>query len=303
MVFRGGIIPATVPGAARDAAPVRATFRFVTPDYFNTVRIPLRRGRDVSDQDTLTTPLVVVVSESLARRLWADKDPIGQTVNVAFANRTVVGVVGDTATRSLERGGEPHVYLPAQQLPADSLTFFAPKDLLVRTTGDPESLTPALRQIIREIDPEQSVSDVRLFEDVVLSQTESRRTQLHVVGAFTVIAFLLSAVGIYGLLSFSVLTRTQEVGVRLALGARPGNILGMFLRQGLVLGVAGLVVGVPLAYLAARAMGSLLYSVEPSDLLTYVSASLLVLAMALLGSFGPAMRASRVDPAISIRSE
>jgi ABC-type antimicrobial peptide transport system permease subunit len=188
-------------------------------------------------------------------------------------------------------------------MPTTGLIFFAPKDLVVRTTGDAMSLAPALRRIIRGVDPDQAVADVRPLEDVVSSKTESRRAQLHVVGAFTAIAFLLSAVGIYGLLSFAVLTRTQEVGVRLALGARPGNILGMFLRQGLVLGVLGLGVGVPLAYVAARGMSSVLFSVEPTDAMTYVSACLLVLVMALVGSFGPAMRASRVDPAISIRGE
>jgi predicted permease len=303
MVFGGGIFPVGVPGAAAEGAPARATLRFVTPDFFTTLRIPLRRGRDVSDQDTLTAPPVVVISEGLAQRLWPGQDPIGQQLNVAFLNRTGVGVMGDISTRGLERTGEPQVYLPAQQLPPDTLTFFAPKDLVVHTTGNAGALTPALRHIIHEADPEQSVSDVRLLEDVVLSQTESRRTQLHIVGAFTFIAFLLSAVGIYGMLSFAVLTRTQEVGVRLALGAKPGNILSMFLREGLVLGVLGLAVGVPLAYLAARGMGSLLFSVEPGDLPTYASASLLVLAMALIGSFGPAIRAARVDPAISLRGE
>lgn len=302
MVFRGGIFPVTVPGAAQDA-PARATIRFVTPDFFNTLRIPLRRGRDVTDQDTLSSPLSVVVSESLARRLWANQDPIGKQLNVASADRTVVGVVGDISTRGLERASEPQVYLPERQMPADSLIFFAPKDLVVRTTGNAASLTPALRQIVHQVDPEQSVSDVRLLEDVVQSQTESRRTHLQVVGAFTVIAFLLSTVGIYGLLSFAVLTRTQEVGVRLALGASPGNILGMFLRQGLVLGVLGLLVGVPLAYVAARGMGALLFSVEPSDLTTYAGTSLLVLLMVLIGSVGPAVRAARVDPAISIRGD
>jgi ABC-type antimicrobial peptide transport system permease subunit len=215
----------------------------------------------------------------------------------------VVGVAGDVMMRSLERSTEGQIYMPAGQMPTRGLIFFSPKDLAVRTTGDATSLAPALRRIIREVDPEQAVADVRLLEDVVSSKTASRRTQLHVVGAFTVIAFLLSAVGIYGLLSFAVLTRTQEVGVRLALGARPGNILGMFLRQGLVLGVLGLAVGVPLAYAAARGMSSVLFSVEPTDVMTYASACLLVLVMALIGSFGPAVRASRVDPAISIRGE
>ena len=303
LVFQGGLFPVTVPGAAQENPAVRGIIRFVTPDYFNSLRIPIRGGRAVSDADTLESPLVVVISESLAKRLWPNQDPVGKQLNVAFENRTVVGVSGDVMMRSLERSNEGQIYMPAGQMPTRGLIFFAPKDLIVRTTGDATTLAPALRRIVREVDPEQAVADVRLLEDVVVSKTASRRTQLHVVGAFTVIAFLLSAVGIYGLLSFAVLTRTQEVGVRLALGAQPGNILGMFLRQGLVLGVLGLLVGVPLAYAAARSMSSVLLSVEPTDLMTYASASLLVLAMALIGSLGPAMRASRVDPAISIRGE
>jgi putative ABC transport system permease protein len=303
LVFQGGILPVTVPGAPQEGPAVRGNIRFVTPDYFKTLSVPIRSGRDVSETDTLQTPLVAVISESLAKRLWPNQDPIGKQLNVVSADRTVVGVAGDVMMRSLERSNEGQIYMPVGQMPARGLVFFAPKDLMVRTTGEATSLTPALRRIIHEVDPEQAVADVQLLEDVVSSKTASRRTQLQVVGGFTVIAFLLSAVGIYGLLSFAVLTRTQEVGVRLALGARPGNILGMFLRQGLVLGVLGLVVGVPLAYAAARGMSSVLFSVEPTDVMTYASACLLVLVMALIGSFGPAMRASRVDPAISIRGE
>ncbi|HEY1403021.1 MAG TPA: chromate transporter [Pyrinomonadaceae bacterium] len=304
MVFRGGIFPVTVPGVAADkASSAQASIRFVTPDFFSTLQIPLRRGRDVSDRDSMTAPFVVVVSESLASRLWPGQDPIGQQLNVAFFDRMVVGVVGDISTRGLERSSEPQIYLPSQQVPDGGLPAFAPKDLVVHTAGNPASLAPALRHIIHEADPEQSISDVRPLEDIVLSETDSRRIQLRVLGAFTLIAFLLAAVGIYGLLSFTVSTRTQEVGIRLALGAKPRNILSMFLRQGLVLGVAGVVVGVPLAYLAARSMGALLFGVQPDDLLIYTGASLLVLLMTLLGSLGPAIRAARVNPAICIRSE
>jgi predicted permease len=304
LVFQGGVLPVTVPGAPQEGPPVRGNVRFVTPDYFTTLNIPVRSGRGVNDADTTQTPQVAMISESLAKRLWPDQDPLGKQLNVLSVNRTVVGVVGDVMMRSLEQSIEGQVYMSAAQMPPHGgMIFFAPKDLVVRTTGDPTSLAPALRRIVHEVDPEQAVSNVQLLEDVVSSKTAPRRTQLHVVGAFTVIAFLLSAVGIYGLLSFAVLTRTQEVGVRLALGARPGNILSMFMRQGLVLGVLGLVVGVPLAYAAARGMSSVLFSVEPTDVATYASACLLVLVMALVGSFVPAMRASRVDPAISIRSE
>ena len=303
LVFQGGILPVTVPGEAQVTPAVRGNIRFVTPDYFNALRIPVRSGRALSDTDTLQTPLVVVISESLARRLWPNQDPLGKQLNVVSENRMVVGVAGDVMMRSLERSNEGQIYMPAGQMPPRGLIFFAPKDLVVRTTGDATSLVPALRRIIHEVDPEQAVANVQLLEDIVSSNTASRRTQLRVVGVFTAIAFLLSAVGIYGLLSFAVLTRTPEVGVRLALGARPGNILSMFLRQGLVLGVLGLAVGVPVAYAAARGMSSVLFGVEPTDAMTYASAGLLVLVMALIGSVGPALRAARVDPASSIRSE
>ncbi|HEY4426429.1 MAG TPA: ABC transporter permease [Pyrinomonadaceae bacterium] len=304
MVFRGGIFPVTVPGVTTDeTSAAQASIRFVTPDFFSTLRIPLRRGRDVSDRDNSTSPFVAVVSESLGQHLWPGQDPIGRHLNVAFFDRTVVGVVGDISTRGLERTSEPQIYLPSQQVPDGGLTAFTPKDLVVRASSNPATLAPMLSQIIHDVDPEQSVSDVRLLEDIVQSETESRRSQLRVLGAFTIIAFLLAAVGIYGLLSFAVSTRTQEVGVRLALGATPGNILSMFMRRGLILGVGGLVVGAPLAYVAARGMGALLFNVEPDDLLIYGGVSILVLVMTLVGSFGPALRASRVNPAISIRNE
>jgi predicted permease len=304
MVFRGGIFPVTVPGATADGSPsAQVSIRYVTPDFFATLRIPLQRGRDVSDHDNSTAPFVTVVSASLAQRLWPGQDPIGRQLNVAFFDRTVVGVVGDISVRGLERTSEPQIYMPSEQVPDGGMTFFAPKDLVVRTSGNPTALAPQLRRIIHEVDSEQPVSDVRLLEDIILSETESRRAQLLVLGAFVVIAFLLAAVGIYGLLSFAVSTRTQEIGVRLAFGANQRDILSLFLRRGLVIGAIGIVIGAPLAYAMARGMGALLFGVEPADPLIYVGASLVTLAMTLAGSFGPAVRAARLDPAITIRAE
>jgi putative ABC transport system permease protein len=212
-------------------------------------------------------------------------------------------VVADIAVRGLERSSEPQVYLPSQQVPDGGVPWYAPKDLVIRAAGDPRALAPALRRIIHQADSEQAISDVQLLEDVVESETASRRAQLRVLGAFAVIAFLLAAVGIHGLLSFAVSARTQEVGVRIALGASRTDILGMFLRQGFVLGLAGVALAAPLAYLAARVMTSLLFGVQPNDSLIYGSAALLALAMTLAGSLRPALRAAGVDPAITIRSE
>ena len=162
---------------------------------------------------------------------------------------------------------------------------------------------PALRTIIHDADPEQAVSNVRLLEEVVAAQTAPRRDQLIVLGTFTAIAVLLAAVGIHGLLSFTVSARTQELAVRVALGAARRDILGMFLRQGLTLGAVGVLVALPVAYAAARSMSALLFGVEPGDPLVYASASLLAMIMTLASSFRPALRASIIDPAVTIRME
>jgi len=164
------------------------------------------------------------------------------------------------------------------------------------------ALASAVRQIIREVDPQQAVSDLKTLEDLVGAQTAPRRTQLGVLGAFAAMAFFLAAVGIYGLLSFDVASRTQEVGVRMALGAMPGDILTMFLQRGLKLGVAGVVVAGPVAYAAARSMSSLLFGVQPSDPMVYATAAALATAMTVAGSLWPSLRAARVDPATSVRS-
>jgi hypothetical protein len=270
----------------------------VTPDSFAALGIPLLSGRDISDRDNSTAPKVVVISQSLARRLWPGQDPIGRQINHGM----VVGVVGDVAVNGLEAGNLPQLYLSAEQMPPD-MAFYAPKDLIVRGSGNPAALTPVLRWIIRELNPEQAISDVRSLEEIVWSQTAPRRAQLRVLGAFAAIALLLAAVGIHGVLSFAVSTRTQEVGVRMALGAGRGNILLMFLQQGLVLGVGGIVIAMPLAYGVARGMTSLLFGVSPADPSIYGAAALLALIMTVTGSLRPTLRAARVDPAITIRSE
>jgi predicted permease len=304
MVLRGGVWPVKLPGMSEEEATrARASLRFVTPDFFKTLRIPLREGRDVSDGDTWTSPFVAIVSESFAKSYWPDQDPIGRHFEIAFFDRTVVGVVDNISVRGLEQSSEPQVYLSFQQVPNGGVPWFAPKDLVIRAEGNPVALAPALRRIIREADSEQAVSDIQLLDDIVASETAPRRAQLRVLGAFAIIAFLLAAVGIHGLLSFAVSARTQEVGVRIALGATRSDILAMFLRQGLALGVAGIAFAAPIAYIAARGLASLLFGVQPSDSAIYAAAALLALAMTLAGSLRPALRAASVDPAITIRSE
>ena len=215
----------------------------------------------------------------------------------------VVGVVADISVRGLERPSEPQIYLSSQQVPDGALPWYAPKDLVIRAEENPVALAPALRRIIHEADSEQSIEGVQPLENIIAGETVTRRAQLRVLGAFAIIAFLLAAVGIHGLLSFTVSARTQEVGVRIALGATRSHILGMFLRQGLALGMAGIAVAAPIAYIAARGMTSLLFGVQPADSPIYAASAMLALAMTLARSLRPALRAAGVDPAITIRSE
>jgi len=303
LVLGAGIMMVTVPGVVDDPAQApRASIRFVTPDYFATMRIPLRRGRFVDGRDDATAPPVAVVSEGLARRLWPGQDPVGRQFVVFNHTRTVVGVAGDIVVRGLERASEPQLYFSPEQLAPFSV-FYAPRDLVVRASGDALALAPAIRRIIHEADPSQPVTNVRLFDDILAGQTASRRDQLVVLGLFGAIAFLLAAVGLHGLLSYTVLARTQEVGVRVALGAPPAAIMRMFLRQGLTLGLGGIAVAVPVAYAAGRAMSALLFGLTPADPAVYASAIALAAVMTFVSSLVPAARAAAVDPLVALKGE
>jgi len=303
LLLGAGIMPITVPGAINDPATTpRASLRAVTPDYFATMRIPLRRGRFVDDRDRATTPPVAVISESLARQLWPDQDPIDRQLTILSSTRTVVGIAADIVVRGLERTSEPQVYLSSEQLTPFGI-FYAPRDLVVRASVNAMALTPAIRKIIHDADPELAISDFRLFDAVRAEQTAARRDQLFVLGLFATTAFLLAAVGIYGLLSYTVQARTQEVGVRVALGARPATIARMFLSEGIRLAIAGSLIGVPVAYAAGRAISTLLFGITPADPTVYAVAIALTVAMALGISVIPAARAAMLSPLTALRAE
>ena len=301
MTFSAGNLPVTVPGSTT-ADEVRAHLRFISPDYFRTLGVPQLTGRDVSEGDEALSLPVTVISRSLAERLWPGLEVIGRRMAVIGVERTVIGVVGDVAVRGLEEESLPQMYFPAKQLMPNG-GFYAPKDLVVRTAGDPLGLAPALRAVISGVNPQQPIANVRLLDDVIALQTASRRTQLTLLGSFAAVAFLLAGIGIYGLLSFAVSTRRQEVGVRMALGADRRNVLTMFLRQGVVLGLAGVAAGVPMAFVVGRSITSLLFGVAPGDPTIYLVSALLALALTVIGSVRPALRAASVDPAATIRSE
>jgi predicted permease len=301
--FGGGIWPVDIAGHPEDIAHRRtACLRFVTPGYFTTMGIPLVAGRDVRQDDTHKAPFVALVSQSFVRRYWPRENPLGRKINIGNNDRTVIGVVGDVKVRGLERSNEPQVYCSWQQ-PDHVSTWYAPKDLAIRTTGDPMALAPALRRIVHEADPTQPVSDVQTLDHVVESDTASRRVQLAVLGAFGALAFLLAAVGIHSLLAFAVSSRTQEIGVRMALGAQRRDILSMTVGDGLRLAAAGIAIGLVFAYLAGRLLQSLLAGVSPWDLATLAAAAAICLVMTIAGGLLPALQAMRVDPAKAMRAD
>jgi predicted permease len=304
MVMRGGIWPVAITGQPLVRSESNtASMRFVTPGFFATLGIPLHMGRDVAESDALGSPFVAVVSRSFARRYWPGEDPLGRHFQFAYHDRTVIGVVGDIRVRGLELDSEPQVYLASRQMPDGEVAFYAPQNLVIRFSGTTAMLVPSIRQIVQSADREEPISDVRTLAEIVEDETASRSLQLRVLASFAAIAFLLAAIGIHGLLSFAVSQRSQEIGVRIALGARSSNILAMVLRQGMLLAVAGLLPGVVLAYAAGRAMESILAGVQPADTITFTAAVGLCLVMSLVGSLLPALRAVRVDPLTAIRSE
>jgi predicted lysophospholipase L1 biosynthesis ABC-type transport system permease subunit len=262
------------------------------------------RGRDISDGDTQQRrPYVAVVSESFAKRYWPGEDPIGRHFEYAFEDRTVVGVVGDVKFRGLERQSEPQVYLSPQQVKDNWITWYAPRALAIRVGGAPLNLAPSVRAIVRGAAPKVAITELQTLADMVDRDTASRSTQVRVLGAFAAIAFVLAAVGIHGLLSFAVSQRTQEIGVRMALGAQPRDVVRMIVTGAVRLGAVGLVVGVALAYVAARSMEALLAGVTPHDVEAFGAAVALTAVMLLVGTLMPTVRALRIDPITAIRTE
>ncbi len=304
MTMTGGIWPVETAGGPAEAAEARvASLRFVTPGFFDAMGIPLRAGRRLAESDTPGSPRVAVVSESFVKQNIPGESPIGHRFHFAFEDREIVGIAADIRVRGLERTSEPQVYLPHRQMADGSLTWFAPKDLVVRSAVAPASLTPAIREIVAKADPRIPISEVRLLSDVVEADTAPRQIQARVLGAFAATALLLAGIGIHGLLAFTVSQRSREIGVRVALGAQPRDVLEMVVRRGLLLAAIGVGLGAALAYGAGRAMQTLLVGISPADLPAFLAAGAAALLMTLAGCLAPAIRAVRLDPIAAIRSE
>jgi putative ABC transport system permease protein len=280
-----------------------STFRYaVSPGYIETMRIPLRRGRAFTADDRDGTMPVALINESFARRRFADADPIGKRLHVGPTDRTpftIVGIVGDVKQLSLAVSETAAVYIPASQWRfADNVM-----SLVVRARGRAVALAPAIREAIWSVDKDQPIVRVATMDDVVAASAAERRFTLILFEAFAVAALLLAAAGIYGVLAGHVAERTREIGVRAALGASRASILGLVLRQGLVLAAIGVAIGLAGAAAATQAIAAMLFAVSPLDPETYLAVVVLLTAVSAVACGVPAWRAVRVDPANTLRTD
>ena len=276
-----------------------ALLRYVTPDYLNTLGVPLLSGRGLSDRDT-GTPAVALVSERVTALF--DGDPVGQRIAFGPASMTVVGVVGDIKGEGLD---EPNtrgtVYMPAAQL--DQIGFFSPRALAIRTTSNPAALVTAVQREIWAVNPNQTIANVRTLESIVDGQISDRKVQTGLLTTFAGLALFMAALGVYGLLSFVVTSRTRELGVRAAMGAQRRDLVSLVARDSAVWVACGLVVGVALAMIVSRSMSSLIYGVEPLDWISLTSSMSVLATVAGLAALLPVWRATRVDAMTVLRTE
>ena len=297
-----------IPGVPSNE-PTDANYRTATPSYFRAMDIPLIRGRVFTDADREDRPLVAVISASLAQRFWANRDPIGKQFSIDQPPITIVGVVGDVHAASLEAPAEPTVYVPYRQDAFPFMTFVvrtrsadASRSIDSSTSTD-RSVQASVRLAIWRVDKELPIGAVRTMDDELSSSVSRRRFGVTLLTAFGAIAVTLSAIGLYGVLAFIVAQRRREIGVRIALGARPGDLVADVLGQGLRLTAIGVVVGLVLAIATTRLINSLLFATSPTDMLTFAAVSSLLVVVAAAASLLPALRASRVDALIALRDE
>ncbi len=287
--------PAPQPGQYPEA-----NARTSSPGYFQTMRIPVVKGRDFSERDTANTPFVVVINETMARKYWPGEDPIGKRL-LDPRNRTppaeVIGVVGDVKHFGLDDQAEEYIYTSSIQTPGNAMF------LVVRTTTDPLSMTGTLRKEVQALDKELPVFDVKPMEQRIVESTGARRLVMFLLGVFALVALILASVGIYGVMAYAVTQRTHEIGIRMALGASRSDILRLVIRQGMLLVVGGVVLGLLISFAVTRFMSGLLFGVAPNDPATLVGVSLLLAAIAFIACLVPARRAMKVDPMVALRYE
>ncbi len=292
----------TIEGRATAPGELGAvTTRSTMPDYFRNLGIPLVRGRSFDERDDASREPVVMINQAMQRRFWPNDDPLGKRIKIGTRNlaawMTIVGVVKDVRNESLSAGIGYSAYMPFAQGPGRGM------ELAVRTRGNPQGLLATITAELRRIEPGLLIDHAQTMQDRIDESVAPRRLNLVLLGLFATLALLLSAVGLYGVVAFAVRQRTQEFGIRIALGASSGNVVLLVLRQGLGLALLGVVIGIPAAIGGSRLLTSLLFGVKASDPAVFASVALLVTAVALAACWIPAWRATQVAPTEALRAE
>jgi putative ABC transport system permease protein len=287
-------------------------YRIVAPGYFQTMRLPLVRGRDISERDTAGSPGVVIINERAAARYWPGEDPIGKRITFDDDKTssptwlTIIGVAKNAKQGDWAEKPYQEVYLAAfqnRQFLTDPGAHFAYITLVVRTSGNPGAYAESVKNAVWSLDPDLAISQELTMDSVVADANAQPRFEMLLLGLFAMVALGLAAVGIYGVMSYSVLRRTHEIGIRISLGASRADILLLVVRQGMTLALAGSAVGIAGALLLSRLMGKLLYGVQPTDPGTYIGVAMLLMIVALAATYIPARRAMSVDPIVALRHE
>jgi putative ABC transport system permease protein len=274
--------------------------RVATNGYFKALGIPLLKGRWFNEDDAVDIKSRVIINEAMARRHWPNEDPIGKRIKVSWNDTRedeIIGIVGDVRQSALDTAARPTNYWPYRRFTYPTMT------LTVKTAGEPTSSINSIVTIVRNQDPLLAVADIRTMEQVIGDSVAQRRLTMLMLAIFAGAALVLAAVGIYGVIAYSVTERTQEIGIRMALGARQVDVLRMVVGNAMLLTAIGIGIGAAAAVMLTRLMGDLLFEVRPSDPLTFIAVVAVLAAVALTASFFPGRRASRVDPLIALRAE
>jgi len=275
----------------------RADYRTISPDYFQTMNIPVLRGRAFTERDAADAPNVAIINQGCAELYWPGEDPLGRRIKVMGDWMTIVGVVGDVKQSGLDFAAAPHIYVPTWQTPHLRM------GLLVRTAAEPLGFVSAVRRQIQTLDRHQPIYNIHTMEELIDESVSLRRLNLLLLGAFAVIALALAAVGIYGVIAYSVMQRTPEIGIRMALGAQRRDVLQLVLTQGLKLALLGIGIGLLVALALTRWMETLLFGVRPTDPVTFCLIAVVLLCVTSLACWIPARRATQVDPLLALRCE
>jgi putative ABC transport system permease protein len=275
-----------------------ANYRRVAGNYFRGMNIPLLQGRDFAAFDTANAKPVVMVNEPFARRFFPGQDALGQHLVIGGQAREITGIVGGVRHFSLQHQPPPEMYVPFAQAPTQQFL-----NLVVRASGDPAQLSSAIREQVTAIDPTEAAGEFHTMDEVRAASVAQTRFSTFLLGLFAIIALMLSAIGLYGVISYAVSQRTREIGIRMALGAKPQDILRLTLGQGIRMTALGLAIGLCAAFFVTRLLQSLLFGVTPHDTSSFVGVPVALTSVALLASWLPARRAARVDPLVSLREE